>query len=436
MRNSPIDGWPLVGPTSGMWVRFEVALDQAKIQAHHRPHFRRWVEEWLQSTTTSRAGLEAADFAKQLEVEGKPDWQCRQAFHAVRMWLSLEPPPNDLPPPEAEVEPSGWHAVLRRMEDNLTAKRYSPRTVKVYLDWAKRLARDHENPPTDSKEASSLVQGFLEHLALVDNLSPASIDQARNALAWLVRKELGFELELLAKGGSHHSKRLPTVIAPHGVKSILDCSPDPWDLFFGLQYGCGFRLGELLEMRVQDIEIERGVIVVRSGKGDKDRVLPLPRALRERLEKHLAKRRLLWVEDLARGWAKVDLPYALAKKWPGTETSWEWQHVFGATRPLRYPGSLELRRWHPMETVVRDALRKAAADAGIAGRIHPHLLRHCYATHLVEMGVPLSEIKELMGHARLETTMIYLHVRSPMEMRMSPLDRLAQEERSTRGICV
>ena len=122
----------------------------------------------------------------------------------------------------------------------------------------------------------------------------------------------------------------------------------------------------------------------------------------------------------------MELPNATVRKQTNADTSWEWQHVFGAQRPLKHPESGELRRWRPMETVVRDALREAAQAAGIAGRIHPHLLRHCYATHMIESGATLAEVQELMGHARLETTMIYLHVRSPAASCQSPLDRLEQ----------
>jgi integrase len=424
MSNSPIDGGPLVAGESDLWALFGLELERVQVPAHHRPHFRRWVEIWLQSFPTSREGLEVQDFAKRLESEGKPEWQCRQAYQALKIWVRLDPSTIVAKPEkEADTGAENWATVLKRMESNLRAKRYSPHTVKVYIDWSKRLARGKESPPRDSRQASSMVQGFLEHLALVENLAPATIAQAPNALAWLVRKELGFDLELLEKGGAHQSKRLPSVIAPDAVRSILDCCPAPWDLFFGLQYGCGFRLAELLDLRIQDIELERGVVVVRSGKGDKDRILPLPKSLRLRLDRHLEQRRLLWIDDLKEGLTKVDLPFGLGRKWPGAETSWEWQHVFGSTRPLQYPGSIEMRRWRPLEKMVRKALRDAAVAAGIPGRIHPHLLRHCYATHLVELGVPLSEIQELMGHARLETTMIYLHVRSPIETRISPLDR-------------
>lgn len=332
---------------------------------------------------------------------------------------------------ESEIveEPTGklesWNDIFQKMERNLSTRKYSPRTIQAYLDWGRKFAFRHREIPKDGEEASNAVQGYLEYLALSRNLSRASIDQARNALAWLVKKEFGFEMVLGEKGDAHHGRRLPSILAPQTVKEILDMAPEPWDLFFGLQYGCGMRLAELLELRVQDIDLRRGTVVVRSGKGDKDRLIPFPKSLQARLERHLQERQKLWLEDKARGLARVDLPGSLAAKYPHADTSWAWQHMFGSARPLRHPETGELRRWHPMESLVRDALRNAATAAGVTGRVHPHLLRHCYATHLLESGVPLPEIRELMGHARLETTMIYLHVRSPVASRFSPLDRLA-----------
>jgi site-specific recombinase XerC len=181
-------------------------------------------------------------------------------------------------------------------------------------------------------------------------------------------------------------------------------------------------LMELLDLRVQDLDLHRWMLLVRHGKGDKDRVLPIPNSLHGKVAQHLEKRHLIWEDDIKVGHARVDLPMGLSKKFAHADTSWEWQHCFGSFRPLRHPETGELRRWRPMETVVRDALRLAAEKAGVTGRVHPHLLRHCYATHLLESGMPLKQIQELMGHARLETTMVYLHVRSNLPMVHSPLD--------------
>lgn len=427
MHNSGFCDGALVAIIESDWDRFREALVQGGVANHRQAHFRRWVEKWLAIPSDQFGRSSAEEFAQALQREGTEDWQCRQAFQAVNLWQRV----RSSPAPEQSAsgtpdQPLTWPSILERMERNLRSKQYSPRSVKTYVEWARRLAAYCPAPPTDSVEASRAVQGFLDHLALVQNLSPASIALARNAVAWLVRKELGLEMTLESKGDAHHSRRLPTILAPVAVKSLLASCTEPWDLFFGLQYGCGLRLGELLDLRVQDLDLVRNTLTVRSGKGDKDRQVPLPKSLLPLLHDHLARRKDVWTADLSRGWAKVELPNATVRKQTNADTSWEWQHVFGAQRPLKHPESGELRRWRPMETVVRDALREAAQAAGIAGRIHPHLLRHCYATHMIESGATLAEVQELMGHARLETTMIYLHVRSPAASCQSPLDRLEQ----------
>ena len=427
MRNFPSCGGTLVAIAESDWERFADALVQRNVADHRRPHFRRWVQKWLELSDDQFGKSSAEDFARAMEKEGKEDWQCRQAFQAVNLWQSIQTPAASAESESAATDaPPAWPTIMEQMERNLRAKQYSPRSVKTYLEWIRRFSRHCPTPPTDSVEASRAVQGFLEYLALTLNLSPASIALARNAAAWLVRKELGLEMTLESKGEAHHSRRLPTILAPKTVKSLLDACREPWDLLFGLQYGCGLRLGELLDLRIQDLDDSRSTLTVRSGKGDKDRQVPLPQSLQPLLAAHLAHRKEQWTADLSRGWARVDLPNAMLRRQPGIDTSWEWQHVFGAQRPLKHPETGELRRWRPLETVVREALREAARNAGVAGRIHPHLLRHCYATHMMESGVTLSEVQELMGHSRLETTMVYLHVRSPTTSRQSPLDRLDQ----------
>ena len=401
--------------------RFQEALERAGVPFANRPHFARWVQTWLRETDSDLARQSSPqEFSDRLASKGAPEWQCRQAFQAVLLWQKMATEPL----PVVQVPSTEWSPVLEAMARNLQSKQYSPRTIEAYLDWARRLAKFAPAVPQDGKAASQAVQAYLKHLVLAKNLSRSSVAQARNAFAWLVRRELGFELELEVKGSAHHGRRIPTILSPEMVRDVLDQAPPPWDLLFALQYGCGLRLAELLELRVQDLDMRRGVVRVHSGKGDKDRQVPLPKALYERIERHLHERETLWRGDLARGWAKVDLPGAMVRVHPEAETAWEWQHVFGARQPLRHPGTNELRRWHPMETLVRNALREAARKAGVTERVHPHLLRHCYATHLVEAGVPLNEVQEMLGHNRLETTMIYLHVRSPVPQRISPLDRM------------
>lgn len=412
--------------------RYRERLLSSGIPYAHLVHYERWLMDWRRREIPERPHVSLAKaYARLLEDEGTPAWQCRQAFQAVNHWLLLlSDSPTEIP---AEVVGlRSWSEVLAGMTSRLESQRYSPRTIERYLDWARQFAGRHPEVPTHGEAASEAVQEFLRHLSLGRNLSPSSVSQARNALAMLFTRILSFQLVLEERGQAHHGRRLPSIVAPSVVHRLLDACRPPWDLFFSLQYGCGLRLAELLEMRVGDLDLERRVVTVRRGKGDKDRQVPLPSSLRSRLEGHLDQRKALWTSDLSHGFATVDLPFALQRKFPDAATSWEWQHLFGASRPLRHVATGSFRRWHPMETTVRAALRQAAVDADVQGRIHPHLLRHCYATHLLESGTSLREIQELMGHARIETTMVYLHVRSPTSTAGSPLDLLRNGSSDTK----
>ena len=197
MHNSGFCDGALVAITESDWDRFREALVQGGVANHRQAHFRRWVEKWLAIPSDQFGRSSAEEFAQALQREGTEDWQCRQAFQAVNLWQRV----RSSPAPEQSAsgtpdQPLNWPSILERMERNLRSKQYSPRSVKTYVEWARRLAAYCPAPPTDSVEASRAVQGFLDHLALVQNLSPASIALARNAVAWLVRKELGLEMTL------------------------------------------------------------------------------------------------------------------------------------------------------------------------------------------------------------------------------------------------
>ena len=408
MQNSPLGAGEADGALGQNLTRYREALIKHGVPDLHRGYYERWIRTWLAyDPITFPAENPAQAYSSLLEQMGVPEWQCRQAYQAVRIWSDMESLATDEPAIRT------WDEILEALRQRLSQQQYSPRTIDSYMDWCRRFANRNQPVPLDGDQASEQAQEFMRSLVHERNLSPASIALARNALAWLVKRVMGFELVLGDKGNAHHSKRLPSVLAPSTVRTLLSGCVEPWDLFFGLQYGCGMRLAELLELRVKEVDLGRGMLLVRSGKGDKDRHLPVPPSVRERLEKHLVGRRALWESDLQKGFARVELPYALGRKLTGADTSWDWQHVFGSNRPLRHPETGELRRWHPMPDVARIALRNAAKAAGVAGRVHPHLLRHCYATHMLEAGVTVREIQDLMGHARLETTMVYMHIRSP-----------------------
>lgn len=416
---------------------YQAALRERGVPQHRIVFYWKWVGRWARRPREPEPGRSPASaFASSLARQGVEDWQCRQAFQAIQIWSELHPPhpllspgPSDssgTPDPFARQH---WPTVLHFLQIRLRTSNYSPRTIEAYHDWVRRFAELVPQVPQDSQELSSAMDQFLGVLATGRNLSPASVSLARNALAWLAKNVLFLPFQLAPRGSAHVGKRLPHVVSPSQIERLLEHAGPAWQLPFALQYGCGLRLAELLDLRTQDLELDRGLLLVRRGKGDKDRRLPLPKALQSRLASHLVQRRRLYETDLQAGFAMVELPHALERKVPGLATSWEWQHLFPSPRPLRHPTQDRRVRWHPLEGTVRAALRRAAEAAGIAGRVHPHLLRHCYATHLLESGMSLREIQELLGHARLETTMVYLHVRAAPAQQRSPLDSLSLSAR-------
>jgi len=314
---------------------------------------------------------------------------------------------------------------LALMLRGMALARLSRQTVRSYRYYAASfgLFCKQAQRPEDSEG----VRAYLEDLAVRQRVSVGTHKIALCALAWYFREGLRVPLKVEDLPKVFRMQHLPEVYSQQQVAALLGQLPPTWKLFFSLLYGCGFRLGELLDLRVQEVNLDRLVIVVRQGKGAKDRAVPIPRSLAEPLARHLEARKALYRDDLERGWAKVDLPGALARKFSHGPTEWGWQHLFGAANPLRHPDTGELQRFRPLESVVRTALRSAAVAAGIDTRIHPHALRHSYATHLLEAGVPIRMVQQLLGHTRLETTMIYTHVRSTLiDEAPSPLDIMAR----------
>jgi integron integrase len=268
------------------------------------------------------------------------------------------------------------------------------------------------------------VRAFLTHLAAERNVAAATQNQALNALVFLYREVIGGELEWLdgfepAKRG----QRLPEVLSRQEVQSVLCQLKGTHALIARLLYGTGLRLMEGLRLRTKDIDFARGQIVVRAGKGDKDRATMLPEALRETLKAHLHRVRELHEKDVAAGGGEVWLPKALAVKYPRAPREWAWQWVFPSAELSTDPRSGRRRRHHVSDAGVQRAIKLAARVAGLERRVTPHVLRHSFATHLLEAGTDIRTLQELLGHKDVSTTQIYTHVmQKPGIGVKSPLD--------------
>jgi len=313
--------------------------------------------------------------------------------------------------------------VLERLRTEIRLRHYSLRTEQSYCDWARRFAAFHfpRHPETLS---SPEITAFLTHLALVEQVSAATQNQALNALVFLCRDVLHHNLEgEIAPVRAKRSERLPVVLTKREARAVLEQLEGEQRLMAQLLYGSGLRLMECLRLRVKDLDFAQRQLVVRAGEGMKDRVTMLPDALTPVLHAHLARVRQRHVQDLAQGFGAVYLPFALERKYPHAPYEWGWQFVFPAEKLSRDPRSGAIRRHHAHESGLQRAVRAAAQQAGLTKPVGCHTFRHSFATHLLEAGQDIRTVQELLGHKDVKTTMIYTHVlnRGGLAVR-SPLD--------------
>jgi integron integrase len=301
-------------------------------------------------------------------------------------------------------------AVLERLRAEIRRRHYSVRTEQSYETWVCRFIAfcDHADPAQVGPER---VAVFLEHLAVRGNVAASTQNQALCALVFLYKDVLDRPLgELQDFARAKRPKRLPVVLERGEMRRLLEGLEGTQHLMAALLYGTGMRLMECVRLRVQDVDFEYRQLVVRDGKGQKDRVVPLPQRLVEALRAHLERVQALHQEDLAGGFGEVYLPGALARKWPNAPREWGWQYVFPSGRLSVDPRSGKTRRHHVHENGLQKAVKTAAQKGGIAKRVNCHCLRHSFATHLLEGGYDIRTVQELLGHADVSTTMIYTHV--------------------------
>ncbi len=315
--------------------------------------------------------------------------------------------------------------LLDQLRDRIRLKHYSRRTEDAYLDWAKRYILYH-NKRHPQEMGKQEVEAFLTHLATERNVAAATQNQAKAALQFLYKEVLEIQLPWLDEvEQAKKPKRLPVVLTEKEVQALLAHVPQAYALLARLIYGTGMRLLEGLRLRVQDLDFERYELVIREGKGAKDRVTMLPQSLVQPLQEHLKQVRLLHEQDLQKGFGEVWLSESLARKYPNAGREWPWQYVFPSFRLSVDPRSGVTRRHHLDEKGLQRAIKQAATDAGLTKNVTPHTLRHSFATHLLQAGYDIRTVQELLGHKDVQTTMIYTHVLNKGGRGVtSPLDRL------------
>jgi len=313
--------------------------------------------------------------------------------------------------------------LLERVRQVIRRKGYSYRTEQAYVQWIRRFILFHgKRHPASMGPAE--IEAFLTHLAVERHVAPSTQNQALQAILFLYREVLQSPItERLHFTYAKRPQRLPTVLTRDEARRVLAAMQGVPKLVAQLLYGSGLRLAEALRLRVQDLQFETRQVWVRDGKGFKDRVTVLPKALLGPLQEHLAHVRVVYERDLQQPTLGVSLPWALERKYPNAYREWAWYYVFPAARPSRDPRSGCLRRHHLHPRVVQRAVRRAARLVGLPKRVTPHTFRHSFATHLLEAGYDIRTVQELLGHKDLKTTMIYTHVMADGPYAVhSPLD--------------
>ncbi len=326
---------------------------------------------------------------------------------------------------QADTGSQPWE---RRLIERLRLQHYAWRTEKTYREWAWRLAGFIEPRDLDAATDEDL-KGFLSELAVKGRVAVATQKQALNALVFLFREGLGREAgDLTGFQLSQRGARIPTVLTRAECQKLFDAMEGTPRLMAELTYGSGLRLMELLRLRVKDVDLNRRQVIVREGKGDKDRVTVLAESLVERFRAHRDRLRTLHEGDRAAKLAGVWLPESLERKYPGAGQSWEWFWLFPSRQVSLDPQSGLERRHHVVDATFQLAIREASRQAHLNKRVTPHTLRHSFATHLLEGGADIRTVQDLLGHGDVSTTQIYTHVmnRPGMGIR-SPLDAGAVE---------
>jgi len=307
----------------------------------------------------------------------------------------------------------------------LRVRHFSPRTEDAYTGWIRRYIHFHGVRHPDEMGAVEVVE-FLSHLAVDRQVTASTQNQARSALLFLYRVVLGRELEGLDNAvRARAPRRLPVVMTREEVRAVLSHLSGEHALIGGLLYGSGLRLLECLTLRVKDLDTARRQLIVREGKGNRDRATLLPASLVQPIAQHLVGLRGLFERDRHSGEPGVALPRALERKYPNAGVEWGWHWVFPAAQLSRDPRSRIVRRHHLTETGPQRAVRRAANRAKLTKRVSPHTFRHSFATHLLEDGSDIRTVQVLLGHKDVRTTMIYTHVldRGPLGVQ-SPIDKL------------
>ncbi len=402
-------------------------LQIGAVRTNYVPYYVKWVGDcyaFLDVPYTERIDNDQKKSFLSHLAKSYEDWQVIQAEEALRHYdyfLSLEQKP---PAPGETVSEQDWTSLERRFRDTLRLRHMSYSTEKTYLGWLRGFSAFVKEKDPALLEGRDL-RDYLSYLAVEKKVSASTQNQALNAIVFLFRhlleKDIGNELSAVR---AHQRRRLPVVLTPEEIELIFDNMSGVHRLMAMLIYGCGLRLMECMRLRIKDIDIDQNMVIVRAGKGDKDRRTMLPETLKDDIKLHVSGIRSLYDKDRTDNLNGVWLPDALARKYPNAGKEWAWFWLFPSKSLSVDPYTLLTRRHHIHEASLQKAFYESVRKAGIAKQASVHTLRHSFATHLLESGYDIRTIQELLGHANLQTTMIYTHVATKNILGVrSPLDK-------------
>jgi len=331
--------------------------------------------------------------------------------------------------PNKKFKPDPKLKLMDQVRQVLRYHHYAYRTEKTYCDWILRYIKFHGAKKHPINMGKSEIEAFLSSLAVQGNVSASTQRQALNAIIFLYRDVLDIPVEgEIEPIKARRHRHLPVVMTQSEVKQVLNQMQGTHLLMARLLYGSGLRLMECVRLRAKDLDFEGSKIYVRAGKGGKDRVTIFPKSIQPDLRIHLSKVKELHNQDLSQGYGQAYLPNALSKKYKNAAKEFIWQYVFPSKKLSTDPRSGTVRRHRVLESGLQKAVKSAVNRAGIMKRVGCHTFRHCFATHLLENGVNIRVVQELMGHSNVKTTEIYTHVMEKnLDTVLSPLDALERE---------
>jgi integron integrase len=438
---------------------------QSSISKNDKRWFPRWLRRYANALTANGAKDSPSanenlpvtvplliSFLRSLRDNGVPAWQRLQAVRAIEAYRNLvrqtdEPCLKDirlklsriasqedhqvqsnterLPPPLGQIDPSE-PTLLQQIRKELRLRRKAPATERAYVGWVRRFMQYCQSTQLENFGESE-IKAFLTHLAVDAEVSASTQNQAKSALLFLYQMVLGRELAFLDVTPANKPTRLPVVLSRQEIAKLLKEFVGVKRLMFLTMYGAGLRHGECRRLRVKDLCFDQRHIVVRSGKGDKDRITVLPDSCRDGFQQQIDRVKRLHQYDLDSGLGQVDLPFALQRKYPQENQTLAWQWVFPSHRLSQNPRTGLIRRHHVSSDFFANGFKTAVDRVGIAKNAIPHSLRHSFATHLLEDGADIRTVQELLGHKDVQTTMIYTHVMNRPGLAIcSPADLMAE----------